>query len=60
MGGTQLVLGIDAHCAGIAAAPQLLVDKAVGRGVVGFVEGDVAVAVELDLLPGGQLKRGLG
>ena len=52
VGGHQSVIqGVDAHLLDGATDPYLLPNQPIGRGVVGFVELDVAIPTELDLLP---------
>ena len=52
----ELILqGVEPHLACPAAHPKRLADEAMRRGVVGVVEGDVAVALQGDDLPLGQV-----
>ena len=55
-----VVLGVDAHLATAATDPQTLTDQAERGGVVGIVEGQMAIAVQRDQFPGRQVVGGLG
>ena len=50
-----VVLRVEADRSGTTADPDGLADQAEGDRVVGAVNGDVAVAIDCDLLPTGRV-----